>query len=92
MNPLLSRRKWIKTVGTGLEGWLAIQSRGGKRLAAVVSKPALFLFQNMEYSCIHSSPGFGPLPPGKTGEALTRVYFVEASLEGWYERMKREMA
>lgn len=73
-----------------LEGWLAIQSRDGQRLAAVASQPALFLFQNMEYSCIHSSPSLGALAPGETGEALTRIYFVESTLEAWYDRLKAE--
>lgn len=75
-----------------LEGWMAIEARDKKRLVAVVSRPALFLFQNMEYSCIHSSPGFGPLAPGETGEALTRIYFARASVPEWYERMKNDMA
>ena len=74
-----------------LEGWLAIQSRDGRRLAATVSRPAFFLFQNMEYSCIHSSPSMGPLKPGQTGEAITRMYFVEASVEDWHARMVEEM-
>jgi hypothetical protein len=75
-----------------LEGWLAIRSHDGKRLAAVASRPTLFLFQNMEYSCIHASPGFGPLEPGQTGEALTRLYFVESRLDEWHRRMTAEMA
>ena len=75
-----------------LEGWLAVQSRDGSRLVATASKPALFLFQNMEYSCIHASPGFGPLGPGESGEAVNKVYFVEASLEDWYERMRADLA
>lgn len=74
-----------------LEGWLAIQARDRKRLAAVVSRPALFLFQNMEYSCIHSAPGFGPMKPGDTRNALTRVYFVEAAPEELRSRMRDEM-
>lgn len=74
-----------------LEGWLAIESRDGKRLVATVSRPALFLFQNMEYSCIHSAPSFGPLKSGETGEALTRVYFVESSVEEWHGRMGRDL-
>ena len=75
-----------------LEGWLAVESRDGERLVATASKPALFLFQNMEYSCIHASPGFGPLEPGETGKALNKVYFVEASLQDWYDRMKADLA
>lgn len=74
-----------------LEPWLAIQSRGGSRLAAVVSNPASFLFQNSEYSCIHSCPSFGALNPGQTGQALTRIYLVRAALTDWYQRMKVEM-
>jgi len=75
-----------------LEGWMAIQSRDGKRLVATVSKPALFLFQNMEYSCIHSAAGFGRLEPGQTAEAVNRVYCVEAPLEAWHKRMKADLA
>jgi hypothetical protein len=71
-----------------LEGWMAIQSIDGSRLIAIVSHPALFLFQNMEYSCIHSGAGFGPLAPGETGQAVTRLYFVESSLEAWYESLE----
>ncbi len=73
-----------------IEGWIAIQARDGKHMVAVVSKPALYTFQNREYSCIHSAPTFGSLGPGETGTALTRVYFVEATLEDWYSRMKKE--
>jgi hypothetical protein len=73
------------------EGWLAIQSRDGNRLAAVVSNPALFLFQNMEYSCVHCAPSFGALGPGQVGSASTRMYFVQASIHDWYRRMKMEM-
>ena len=75
-----------------IEGWMAIRTRDGKRLVAVVSKPALFTFQNREYSCIHSGPSFGPLKVGESGKALTRVYFVEATLEQWYDRMVKEFA
>lgn len=75
-----------------LEGWLAIESRDGKRLVATASKPALFLFQNMEYSCVHASPSFGPLAPGETGSALNKVYFVEMSLNDWYDRMRADLA
>jgi len=74
-----------------LEGWIAIQSRSGDRLAAVVSRPELFLFQNMEYSCIHCGPSFGTLNPGQTGQALTRIYLVESTLDDWYRRMRLEL-
>ena len=79
------------TPDIALEGWMAIASRDGKRLVAAASKPALFLFQNMEYSCIHSAAGFGPMEPGQTAEALTRLYFVEATLGEWHERMRGEL-
>jgi hypothetical protein len=74
-----------------IEGWIAICSRDGKKLVAAVSKPALFTFQNMEYSCIHSSATFGPLHSGQTGRAFTRLYFVEAALDKWYKRMTEEI-
>jgi hypothetical protein len=70
---------------------MAIRARDGKRVAACASRPALFLFQNLEYSCIHASPGFGPLKPGETGEAVTRVYLCELGVEGLRERVRREL-
>jgi hypothetical protein len=74
-----------------VEGWMAIQSRDGARLAAVVSRPAMFLFQNMEYSCIHSAVDLGSLQPGQSARGMTRVYLVESSLELWYDRMRSEL-
>ena len=84
---------WFKATpdNVHIEGWLAIQSRDGKKLVAAVSKPALFTFQNLEYSCIHSSPTFGPLDPGQTGRAFSRLYFVEATVDKWYARMTKDM-
>ena len=73
-----------------IEGWFAIQARDGKHMVAVASKPVLYTFQNREYSCIHSSPSFGALEPGESGSAITRVYFVESTVEEWYSRMKAE--
>lgn len=73
-----------------MEGWFAIQSRDGKSLMAVASKPILYAFQNREYSCVHSSPTFGPLNPGETGSTITRIYMIESSVEDWYSRMKTE--
>ncbi len=75
-----------------IEGWMAICSRDGKRLVATVSRSPLFTFQNREYSCIHSAPTFGPMAAGASAKALTRLYFVEATLETWYQRMKEEFA
>jgi hypothetical protein len=74
-----------------LDGWMAVQSRDGRKLAATVSRPALFLFQNMEYSCIHSATGLGPLRPGESGSGVNWVYFTESSLEDWHDRMVQEV-
>ena len=71
---------------------MAIRTRDDRRMVAVVSKPALYTFQNREYSCIHSAPSFGDLGPGEKGAAFSRIYFVEATLEKWYERMIAEFA
>ena len=74
-----------------LEPWMAIQSADGGRLMGVASAPGLFLFQNMEYSCIHSAPGFGKLQPGETGEAVTRLYFAEQDVESWRDRVRADL-
>ena len=79
------------TPDAALEGWLAIRTEYGSRLVAAVSKPASFLFQNMEYSCIHSGPSFGTLNPGQMGQAWTRLYLTRDDLDSWYLRMKAEM-
>jgi hypothetical protein len=94
--PPATAAPWVQgfeaTPDVELENWLAMVSRDGKRLVATVSRPALFLFHNLENPCIHSCPSLGALQHGETGRALTRLYFVEASLEDWYARMKRELA
>lgn len=74
-----------------VEGWIAVTSRDRKKLVATVARPALFLFQNMEYGCIHSGTGFGALAPGEAGEGRSLVYAAEGSIEAWYERMRRDI-
>ena len=73
------------------EGWIAIQSRDGSRLVAIVAKPALFLFQNSEFTCIHAAPDFGTLAPGQFAVTQTRIYFVQSTLLEWYTRMRGEL-
>ena len=75
-----------------IEPWMAIVSRDGTRLAATVSKPGLFLFQNHEYSCIHAATGFGSVVPGQTVVGRNRVYFVESTLPAWHARMTADLA
>lgn len=75
-----------------IEPWMAMVSRDGRKLAATVSKPGLFLFQNREYSCIHCGTGFGEMKPGQSAEAVNKTYFVEASLADWHQRMRAELA
>jgi hypothetical protein len=75
-----------------LEPWMAIESKDGKRAIAVASRPCLYLFQNMEYSCIHAANSFGPIEPGQTGRALTRLWFVRRTIREWYESRKHDPA
>jgi len=58
------------------DGVLAARSWDGKHLIAVASDKPLFLFNNMEFSCIHCCPSFGPLEPGQEGRALHRAYVL----------------
>lgn len=74
-----------------LEDWLAIRARDGARLVATVSRPALFLFQNREFSCIHSAQDLGALQPDQTGQATTRLYLTQDTLAGWHARMRAEL-
>lgn len=72
------------------EGWLAIEARDESGLVAVAAEPPFMLFQNSEYSCIHSDPGFGTLLPGETSTATTRIYLVTQDIEKWYSRYRQE--
>lgn len=74
-----------------LEGWMAIVADDGQRLVATASKPCLYLFQNLEYSCIHAACGFGRVEPGQTVEALNRTWFFAGTLDEWYARYQREL-
>lgn len=78
--------------GVHLEPWMAIESKDRKRVIAIATKPCLYLFQNMEYSCIHAASGFGPLEPGQTARSFTRLWFVRQGIREWYVRMRKEMA
>ncbi|MGQ9592649.1 MAG: hypothetical protein ACUVYA_20420 [Planctomycetota bacterium] len=78
--------------GVALEPWIAIESEDGKRVVAVASKPCLYLFQNIEFSCIHAAGSFGTLAPGETGRSITRIWFVRSGIREWYARWKEEMA
>lgn len=75
-----------------LEPWLAIESKDRQRVVAIASKPCLYLFQNMEYSCIHAAASFSALGPGQSNRAFTRLWFVRQDIRTWYQRMKKEMA
>ncbi|MFQ5808831.1 MAG: hypothetical protein ACE5JM_04340 [Armatimonadota bacterium] len=72
------------------EPLIAIQSRDGRLVTGVAARPALFLFHNAEYSCIHSCPTFGPLKPNETGKALTRHYFLQGTIEDLRKRYDRD--
>ena len=67
-----------------VEPWIAIESQDGRCSVATVSRPALFLFQNMEYSCIHSACGFGALEPGQRGSAVNRVFALARPVRDLY--------
>lgn len=79
------------TPEVAVEGWMAVVARDGRRLVATASKPCLYLFQNLEYSCIHAACGFGPMAPGQTATALNRTWFFQGSLTDWYARYRREL-
>ncbi len=61
------------------EGVLAVRSRDGKNMIAVSCDNPLYLFSNLEFSCIHSCPSFGALKPGEEGEAFHRVFVLKDS-------------
>jgi len=56
------------------EAVLAVRSYDGKHVIAVTADKPLFLFSNLEFSCIHCCPSFGPLRPGEEGVATHRVF------------------
>ena len=58
------------------DGLIAVRSWDGRHLVVVTSDSPLFLFSNLEFSCVHSCPSFGRLEPGETGSALNRIYVL----------------
>jgi len=58
-------------------GVLAVQSYDKRHMVAVTADEPLFLFGNLEFSCIHCCPSFGALGPGEQGTATHRVFFCE---------------
>jgi len=58
-------------------GVLAVRSRCEKHLIAVTADKPLFLFNNLEFSCIHCCPAFGALKPGEEGHAFHRVFICK---------------
>ena len=74
------------------EGLLVIRSWDGKHLAVVTSDRPLFLFANLEFSCIHCCPSFGALKPGEEGRALHRAYVLpDTSLADFDTLLQREL-
>lgn len=58
------------------DGVIAVRSWDGRHIVALTSNRPLFLFGNLESSCVHCCPGFGRLEPGQTESALTRIYIL----------------
>lgn len=56
------------------EGVLAVRSYDGKHVIAVSASSPLFLFANLEFSCIHCCPTFGPLQPDQEGAANGKFF------------------
>jgi hypothetical protein len=71
-----------------LDPWLAVSSQDGSALVAAFSPEALFLFQNMEFSCIHACPSHGALAQGETGTARVRYFFVQQTIDAWHARLR----
>lgn len=59
------------------EGVLAVRSRCGRHLIAVTADKPLYLFSNLEFSCIHCCPTFGKLAPGEEGQAFHRIFICK---------------
>jgi hypothetical protein len=74
---------------SAVEGVLAVRSWDGESVIAVSSDKPLFLFNNLEFSCVHCCPAFGALEPGQTGEAFHRAFIGKGlSLEGLGKRLR----
>lgn len=75
-----------------LEGFLAIVSKNRQGVMAVASRNPLYLFNNLEYSCIHACPNFGRPVPGNSAPAFTRLYVMRGDLESFYKRFRTDFA
>ena len=73
------------------EPLLAIVSHDKRHVLAVATDRPYFLFQNCEYSCIHSCPTMGRLEPGQQGTSRTRVYLLrDTPLDEFYKRYRKD--
>lgn len=72
------------------EAVLAVRSYDGKSFVAVTADKPLYLFQNLEFSCIHCCPTFGALGPNEQGTATHYVLIErDKSLESLIPRLER---
>ncbi len=71
------------------EAVLAVRSYDGKHVVAVTADKPLFLFGNLEFSCIHCCPSFGALKPGEEGVATHRVFICrDTSLDQLADKVR----
>ena len=72
------------------DSYLIAFSKDGNYYMAATSPQALFLFDNLEYKCIHSAPLFGDIQPQQSVTVTCRFYFSKGSVEDFVERFKKD--
>ena len=70
--------------------YLVTLSESGNSYMAATSPNTLYLFNNLEFTCIHAAPTFGDIGPGESSTLTTRFYFSEGGLDDFLKRFSKD--
>jgi hypothetical protein len=70
--------------------YLVTLSESGKTYMAATSPNTLYLFNNLDFTCIHAAPTFGNIGPGESSSLTTRFYFSEGGLKDFLKRFNKD--
>ena len=71
--------------------YLLTMSSSGHTYMAATSPRTLYLFNNLEFTCIHAAPTFGDIPSGGTSSLTCRFYLAEGDMQDFFQRFKRDL-
>ena len=70
--------------------YLVTLSESGEAYMAAMSPNTLYLFNNLDFTCIHAAPTFGDIPAGESGTLTCRFYLAEGNLDDFIKRLGKD--